>query len=377
MTIQRLQDTLAYKGNLPWLLPRTLFLTLAGSHAYGMARPESDTDYRGVVLPPFDYEVGLLQNFEQATSGWGKDANGEPIDCVIQGFRKFLKLALDCNPNIIELLFSDPDVHVVRHPWFKEVIDIRRSFLSRNARHRFSGYAMSQLKRIMTHRRWLLHPPPEPTRTKFDLPKRSLIPGDQREAAEKIIQHQLDSWEFDWEGLDEATKIAIRGELERTLLEMKLGAEQRFDAAARLAGFSEDFLEVLKKERAYRNAIKDFANYRKWERERNRARHELEAKYGFDTKHGSHLVRLLRMGLEILETGEVLVKRPDAAELLAIRNGAWSYERLIEWASAQMEKVKEASDTSDLPKQPDRKLINELCIDIIVRGKDTEALWNR
>ncbi|AEZ66297.1 hypothetical protein phiTE_131 [Pectobacterium phage phiTE] len=36
---------------------------------------------------------------------------------------------------------------------------------------------------------------------------------------------------------------------------------------------------------------------------RNAARHELEEKFGYDTKHAMHLVRLLRMSQEILETG--------------------------------------------------------------------------
>ena len=57
----------------------------------------------------------------------------------------------------------------------------------------------------------------------------------------------------------------------------------------------------------------------------------LEAAHGYDTKHGAHLVRLLRMGREIVETGSVHVWRGDrdADELLAIRAGAWSYDRLM------------------------------------------------
>mgnify|MGYP001607055563 CR=1 FL=1 len=46
-------------------------------------------------------------------------------------------------------------------------------------------------------------------------------------------------------------------------------------------------------------------------------------------KHAMHLVRLMRMCKEILITCEVVVKRPDREELLAIRNGAWSYYKLI------------------------------------------------
>lgn len=60
------------------------------------------------------------------------------------------------------------------------------------------------------------------------------------------------------------------------------------------------------------------------------ARAELEAQHGYDTKHAMHLVRLLRMGEEILSTGRVNVRREDADELMAIRKGALSYDQLLE-----------------------------------------------
>ena len=34
------------------------FLSISGSRLYGTARPESDFDYRGFVVPPFEYLVG-------------------------------------------------------------------------------------------------------------------------------------------------------------------------------------------------------------------------------------------------------------------------------------------------------------------------------
>jgi len=42
----------------------------------------------------------------------------------------------------------------------------------------------------------------------------------------------------------------------------------------------------------------------------------------------------MRICREILSTGQVIVKRPDCDELLAIRDGAWQYERLLSWAEA-------------------------------------------
>lgn len=35
----------------------TILLVISGSHAYGMARPESDIDVRGVAIPPMVHQV--------------------------------------------------------------------------------------------------------------------------------------------------------------------------------------------------------------------------------------------------------------------------------------------------------------------------------
>ena len=155
-----------------WLNDRTVYVTLAGSRAYGLETPDSDWDYRGAAIAPPDYHMGLL-NFEQADSkGTIQLVQGRmgkyPVDnaeITIWGLKKMISLAADGNPNMIELLFMDlPDiVHCnteVMDPFFAA----RESFVSRLLKHRFSGYAMQQLKRIRNHKRWMDHPPSEPTR---------------------------------------------------------------------------------------------------------------------------------------------------------------------------------------------------------------------
>ena len=78
-----------------------------------------------------------------------------------------------------------------------------------------------------------------------------------------------------------------------------------------------------------------------------------------------HLVRLMRMCGEILAKGEVVVRRPDAEELLAIRHGAWSYETLMEWARQQDSELEAVYKTSPLPHSPDRNAIDALCVRIV------------
>ncbi|ATS93585.1 putative nucleotidyltransferase [Pectobacterium phage DU_PP_I] len=91
-----------------------------------------------------------------------------------------------------------------------------------------------------------------------------------------------------------------------------------------------------------------------------------------NTKHAMHLVRLLRMGQEILETGQVIVRRPDAEELLGIRNGTHSYEDIVEWASDKDKLIREVLyHESKLPKNSNKRLAEELILNV------QDATWEK
>ncbi|MDD9936845.1 MAG: nucleotidyltransferase domain-containing protein [Myxococcales bacterium] len=98
---------------------------------------------------------------------------------------------------------------------------------------------------------------------------------------------------------------------------------------------------------------------------RNRARAELETRHGYDTKHAMHLLRLQRMAVEILEHGEVRVRRPDREELLAVLDGALSFDALVEESAALATAAQAHRASSPLPEQADEQALNRLCAEII------------
>lgn len=109
-------------------------------------------------------------------------------DHVRYELRKFMRLALDANPTVIELLFTAPEHHRCITPSGELLLHHRDAFLSKRIADRFSGYALAQLKRIRSHRSYLLAPPSHaPSRTEFDLPERTVIPADQLAAAESLL----------------------------------------------------------------------------------------------------------------------------------------------------------------------------------------------
>lgn len=340
--------------NLSWLPARTILLVRAGSHAYGTSLPTSDLDYRGIAVAPRAYRDGFCKRFEQAEV---KDP-----DLVVFSLPKIFALMADCNPNTIELLFVDEGDVLFCTSQGLLLRTHRAAFLSKRAVHRFRGYAMAQLKRIRTHKKWLLSPPDhQPSREEFGLPQRPLIPADQLAAAVAAVKKLVDSWEIDFTGLADSEVVYVQEQLHRHLADLHIGHDEKCNAAARLLGYDTNFIELLDRERHYSSAQTNWQQYQTWKAERNEKRSELEAKFGYDTKHAMHLVRLLRMCREILTTGEVLVKRPDAADLLAIRNGAWSYEQLLEWAEHEDQDLLEVAKQSPLPRSPDMNFLDTLC----------------
>lgn len=306
----------------------TIYYTLHGSHAYGLNTPTSDVDYKGVAIPPREYFISFLNKFEQAEK---YENRGHDKDEVIYDIRKFLFLASNCNPNIIEVLFVDDGSISKITPAGQKLRDSRDLFISARVHYTFGGYAHSQLKRIKTHRRWLLSPPKGmPSRSEFNLPE------------DKKLVNKQDMGAFD--------ELQEKG-----------------------YSFDKNLVGIIQREKAYKNAVMEWKQYQNWIKNRNPDRAKMEKESGFDRKHAMHLVRLMRMSKEILSGQGVIVKRPDREELLSVRNGSWTYDEVVEHADklesesrALFDKLKE-QDAKDraIPLKPNVKKIDKLCQEII------------
>lgn len=232
----------------------TILYCYRGSIAHGMYIPPEDdmgtddVDLIGVTIAPINYYLGL-NKFEQKEISEGSD------DIIVYDIRKFFRLLLKANPNVLSVLWNREDMYQKITPAGERLLDNRDLFSSQQAYYSFVGYAKAQLRKMFG------------------------------------------------------------------------GSYQGYMGAKRKKLFD---------------------------------------KHGYDTKNASHLIRLLWMAIEFLNTEEITVYRKDDADvLIAIKRGEWSQDRVEREANSLLAKADAALATTKLPRHSDVSGANKLLIEIM------------
>lgn len=233
--------------------PCVILSGFMGSISHGTYIPKTDPnsiddkDVMGVMVLTKDYYIGLKHK-EQTVSFV------DEWDTVTYEIKKFFKLLLKNNPNVLGLLWLPDNLYIHRNESGAHLIENREIFLSKACYQSFCGYAYSQL-------------------------------------------HRMDHMAFE--------------------------------------GYM------------------------------GKKRKELVKKHGYDTKNAAHLIRLLRMGIEVLASGQVNVFRHDADQLKEIKQGLWTIEQVKDEAKRLFKVMEDALVHSKLPDRPDEEKAEQLLLSII------------
>jgi hypothetical protein len=286
-----------------------------GSHLYGTSTPESDEDFVGIFVPSAEYLLGLRRIEEVDLGIKSKDVEGkntkDAVDYKAYTLERFASLALQNNPNILEILFVNPENILFINETGQQLLDLRHEFLSTRIKHRFLGYAFSQKHKMII---------------KLENYEKLL------EAVDYIDNHMDKQFLLDIEH----HPIFVRKEDHVTVGDMNMPITVTTKKARKLLS----------------DRLAKFGS-----------RQELVSKYGYDTKFASHLIRLLKEGVELLSTGDLKFPLVWKGLLKDIRYGKYSMNDVLSMADVIEKEVEGLAETTELPTKSNWKLVEKFVIE--------------
>ena len=129
-----------------------IFLARVGSTMYGTTTENSDDDMLGIFMPTIDYVIGrkrvdTVEFLTNASDSGIRNKKGD-IDYKFYSLTKWFHLAINNNPNILEILFSPQNCILHETDEWKKIRDNKELFLSLKSYHSFKGYAFGQMERL-------------------------------------------------------------------------------------------------------------------------------------------------------------------------------------------------------------------------------------
>lgn len=300
---------------------RMILMGLGGSYAYGTNNENSDIDFRGVTLNLPSDLLGLTE-FEQY-----EDVH---TDTVIYSFNKMIKLLLECNPNIIELLGLDDSQYLIKTELGQILLDNRHLFLSKRAAKSFGGYAGAQLRRLQ------------------NAIARDSMPQQEREQhIYRSVKNALEDFARKNDMFDKGNIHIYIDKSDNPERETELFIDAQYTHLP-----LRDYENMLG---AMNNVVRDYDKIGK----RNKKKDDNHL-----NKHAMHLIRLFMMAIDILEKGQIKTHRTDDLELLrSIRRGDFQKEdknfsdEFYAILSDYENRLERATKNTILPDNPDMEKV--------------------
>ena len=286
---------------------------ISGSHLYGTNTEDSDKDYVGIILPSDKEVFGLLNMEELDLSIKSKTEDGknskEAVDRKFYEFRKFIKLAKENNPNILEILFAD-DKNIINISNIGEaLLDNYAMFIDHRAIYiKFISYAKSQKHKMI------------------------IKPENFQNLNEGL------SFFYDYINADSVINLSNEESIQAS---RKLVIELQSEIANKKAPIEikDSFIKVG--DLNFDKSINVKSIIKKIQDRVDRAGHrkDLFLKYGFDTKYGSHCVRLLTEGISLLKENQITFPLYNAEFLKDIKYGKYTKEEVIAFIEEQEKEI--------------------------------------
>ncbi len=339
LTIERLKD----EGLI-------LLECVSGSHAYGLATADSDTDIKGVFYLPKSYYFARHGDYIAQVSNHSNDI-------VYYELGRYVELLLQNNPNMMELL-ATPAQHILcQHPLMAHFS--AEWFVSKLCQKTFAGFASSQIKKARGLNKKIVNP--------MDREKKSIlefcsvfIDGRSMPLNEWLQKTAIDQRSIGLAAMAKATQMYAMY-IDKTETLGFSGLYQHADATQlRLSAIPKGIMPIAYlsfNEQGYSKYCRDYKEYWEWVANRNETRYQSTIAHAkeYDAKNMMHTIRLLEMAYDIATTGKVIVERPNRDALLSIKAGQSEYNELLEQADHLSIQIATAFERSHLPDAPNEQ----------------------
>ena len=370
-----------------------LYLVIRGSHAYGTNLPSSDTDYSGVFVQNLDSILGM---------SCVDQINDDKNDIVIYELRRFLELLAKNNPTVLELLNTPEDCVIYKHPLFDKILENKDNLLTKICANSFGGYAKEQISKAKGQNKKQNWEKDKVTRKDvldfcyviegeksipwkvwnedFQYDEKFIgivnvpnardiyavyfdeiahmcfsesVPENVRESAKYLRKESELSMGFGYKGLIKTGEGATSAESNQ----LRLSSIPKGEIPICIITYNKD---------GYTQHCNDYKSYQTWLDQRNEQRWVDVESHGqkIDGKNMMHCRRLMDMAREIAEGKGIVVRRPNAQELIDIRQGKVDLQTLIDHVESEIKEIDLLYKNSTLPDKVDMNLVEQILINI-------------
>ena len=329
-------------------LKNLVALFVTGSQLYGTNTETSDFDYEGVFIEDPEYVIGAKRcdEIDFSTNKENTRNTADDVDCKLYSLRKFMDLAKQNNPNKVEWFFIPEECMVYKNEtYWKLLLEAKDLFLSKKIKHSFSGYAHSQKHKLVTKKKRL----DELTSFKSDLEEMMSKPGVRIIGDLDMLEtHYVKRYNKDMDALEHLPNKRLKFPYEKIYYKMME------DGA--------DSITVAEKSFNFGMPVKNVYDYVTKEVEKYGQRTLYVKEYGYDLKFGSHLFRLYYEGMQLLQTGNLILpfSGEEQQKMMAIKRGDYSLDQILQECESLEPNFDVEYDVSKLRHHPDEEGISKL-----------------
>lgn len=302
---------------------KVLVKTIAGSHLFGTNTPSSDMDYKGVYMPSLENCITgeVKHSINHSTNNVvGTKNNKDDVDTEFYSVQKFFKMLEEGQTVALELLFTPDEFIVEKSVLWETIVANRDKLVHRNIKA-FIGYARQQAD------------------------KYGLL-GSKANEIDKMISilDKFNQYDTIKTNKDELLYImptnhckfetVVNKGVEYTYLTIN---GKKFDIRSTVRDVKERLIDMSK---AYGDRARQAA-----------------ANENVDWKAVSHAIRVCYQGIELLDTGKIVLPLKNAEVIKSVKNGDLTFSQSNDILVELFGKLNEKYLTSSLPEQIDTRPI--------------------